>query len=134
MATSRRAEANSGTPFKLFWVSYFPFYTAFYLCKAALLTFYEPLFPIFMRKRRAVLWSVCAYTAMSFVVSIVLNLALCDPVWGNWALDPTGMCEGDSGVIVFHVSWSLHFSSDIVRTSFSHLAPLYSRPAPDAGS
>ena len=99
----------------MFWASYFPFISAFYLCKATLLTFYAPLFPEFMRKRRIVYWAVCIYTGLAFFVSMVLNLSACTPVSANWIFDEPGTCINDADNVVFVISWGLHFSSDIMR-------------------
>jgi hypothetical protein len=99
----------------LFWVSYFPFYTAFYLCKAALLAVYYVLFPTFMKKRRMALWAVIIYTAVSYVITMILNLSVCTPITTNWALDPGDSCIPNVSTILFQVSWCLHFTSDIMR-------------------
>ncbi|KAK1623504.1 hypothetical protein BDP81DRAFT_438982 [Colletotrichum phormii] len=55
-------EGYDGTPedvelvWKLQWSGQFPFFTAFYLCKATLLSLYARFFPIFMETRRKILW------------------------------------------------------------------------------
>ncbi|KAK1450096.1 hypothetical protein CMEL01_07432 [Colletotrichum melonis] len=60
-------EGYDGTPedlelvWKLQWSGQFPFFTAFYLCKATLLSLYARFFPIFMETRRKILWGTMVY-------------------------------------------------------------------------
>jgi hypothetical protein len=72
-----------------------------------------------MFKRRIVLWVVCTYSVASYIVTMVLNIVLCNPVPGNWALDQTEVCVPNISAILFQLSWALHFSSDVMRTSLS---------------
>ncbi|EXF77972.1 hypothetical protein CFIO01_08879 [Colletotrichum fioriniae PJ7] len=59
-------EGYDGTPedvelvWKLQWSGQFPFFTAFYLCKATLLSLYARFFPVFMEIRRKILWGTMA--------------------------------------------------------------------------
>ncbi|KAK7447304.1 hypothetical protein Landi51_07179 [Colletotrichum acutatum] len=46
---------------QLQWSGQFPFFTAFYLCKATLLSLYARFFPIFMETRRKILWGTMVY-------------------------------------------------------------------------
>jgi hypothetical protein len=61
-----------------------PFYTTFYLCKASLLAVFLQLFPIFMVKRRALLWAVVVYCILAYTVTISLHLFICYPVKRKW--------------------------------------------------
>jgi len=72
------------TNLKCSWVSNFPFFTALYMCKAAILSFYLQLFPTFMHLRRKILWAAITYTFISYVLSLLLNTFLCHPIRRNW--------------------------------------------------
>ncbi|KAF4425049.1 hypothetical protein F53441_14197 [Fusarium austroafricanum] len=71
---------------KLFWASSIPFFTTFYLCKAALLSVFLQVFPRTMRRRRIVLWS----------------------------RDPDTACPAAYFERTFQVAWALHFSGDLL--------------------
>ena len=66
------------------WASQFPFYLTFYFAKAALLAIYVRLFPVFMRKRRFILWTVIIYCAIAFGVTILATLFICQPFEAYW--------------------------------------------------
>ncbi|KAF7557235.1 hypothetical protein G7Z17_g840 [Cylindrodendrum hubeiense] len=100
---------------KLFWVSGVPFFTAFYLCKAALLALYLQLFPVFMVKRRIFLWITIVFIAIAYVVSLLMLFVMCRPIESNWSLDPATKCSNDSVAIIFQVTWSLHFFGDLLK-------------------
>jgi hypothetical protein len=70
--------------YKMIWVSQFPFDMTLYFAKAALLALYVRLFPVFMRKRRTVLWAVIVYTAAAYLVTELTSLLICRPIEGNW--------------------------------------------------
>ncbi|KAH7157306.1 hypothetical protein B0J13DRAFT_581522 [Dactylonectria estremocensis] len=99
---------------KLFWVSSIPFFTTFYLCKAALLAVFLQVFPKFMKKRRIFLWAIIAFVAVSYVVSILMVLCVCLPIETNWALDPNVACTPVKVAAVFYVAWALHFTGDLL--------------------
>ncbi|OHW93479.1 hypothetical protein CSPAE12_07917 [Colletotrichum incanum] len=83
-------EGFQGTPeeiefvWKLQWAGQFPFFTAFYLCKAALLTLYARFFPAFMQTRRKLLWGAMAYCGCAYIATIIASFVICRPVEGNW--------------------------------------------------
>ena len=66
------------------WISQFPFYLTFYFAKASLLSVYLRLFPVFMKKRRFILWAVIGYVAAAFLVTILVTIFICRPIEGNW--------------------------------------------------
>ncbi|KAH7012849.1 hypothetical protein EDB80DRAFT_569156, partial [Ilyonectria destructans] len=99
---------------KLFWVSNFPFYAGFYLSKAAILAFYEQLFPVVLRKRRFMLWMTVAYVACAWLVTTSVILFHCWPIEANWSLAPTVACPTSGAYVVFQIGWALHFSGDIL--------------------
>ncbi|KAK7428278.1 hypothetical protein QQZ08_005175 [Neonectria magnoliae] len=99
---------------KLSWVSSIPFFTTFYLCKAALLAVYLQVFPRFMTKRRIFLWSTVGFVAICYVVSILLVICTCIPVHINWSLNPDVTCAADNAPLVFRVGWALHFAGDLL--------------------
>ncbi|KAM0424901.1 hypothetical protein ACHAPT_009957 [Fusarium lateritium] len=95
---------------KMVWASVIPFFTTFYLCKAALVSVYLQLFPPFMKKRRMALWATIIYCVVAYVVSIALQLFLCFPIERNWSIkEPEKICPEDLLKIVFEVAWALHF-------------------------
>ncbi|KAH8729887.1 hypothetical protein BGZ61DRAFT_492057 [Ilyonectria robusta] len=99
---------------KLFWASSIPFFTTFYLCKAALLAVYLQVFPKFMKKRRIFLWGTIGFVAAAYIVSMLLVFCICLPIETNWSLDPETTCPNASVALVFQVGWALHFSGDIL--------------------
>ncbi|KAI8668618.1 hypothetical protein NCS57_00673500 [Fusarium keratoplasticum] len=70
---------------KMIWVSVIPFFTTFYLCKAALVSVYLQLFPPFMKKRR-----------------MLLSIK-----------EPEKICPEDDLKLVFEVAWALHFTGSL---------------------
>ncbi|KAF7557617.1 hypothetical protein G7Z17_g567 [Cylindrodendrum hubeiense] len=99
---------------KLFWVSSIPFFTTFYLCKAALLAVFLQVFPKFMRKRRIFLWCIIGYVAVSYIVSLLMVLCICLPIETNWSIDPDTTCPPAKVAFVFRLGWALHFTGDIL--------------------
>ncbi|KAM5344620.1 hypothetical protein ACJ41O_013155 [Fusarium nematophilum] len=99
---------------KLFWAANLPFFTTFYLCKAALLTVYLQIFPPFMRKRRILLWAVIGYVIVAYIVSVVMALFYCWPVQTSWSLDPAKACPASKGEQIFQLAWALHFAGDLM--------------------
>ncbi|KAH7120492.1 hypothetical protein EDB81DRAFT_914107 [Dactylonectria macrodidyma] len=100
---------------RIMWAGLIPYFTTFYLCKASLLAVYLQLFPIFMIKRRIALWVTVGYCAVAYVVTMCLVLFLCFPIDRNWTVtQPERMCDVDTIVIVFQVSWALHIFGSLV--------------------
>ncbi|KAJ3512517.1 hypothetical protein NM208_g15314 [Fusarium decemcellulare] len=99
---------------QLFFASYFPYYTTFYLCKAALLAVYLQVFPDFMVKRRIFLWVTIGFVAVSYVATIVLIFCICLPLERNWAISITESCPGWTYAVSFQVGWGLHFLGDLL--------------------
>ncbi|RMJ16010.1 hypothetical protein BHE90_008706 [Fusarium euwallaceae] len=99
---------------KMIWASVIPFFTTFYLCKAALVSVYLQLFPPFMKKRRMLLWATIIYCVIAYIVSIALQLFLCFPIERNWSIkEPEKICPEDALKIVFEVAWALHFTGSL---------------------
>ncbi|KAK2764111.1 hypothetical protein CKAH01_15850 [Colletotrichum kahawae] len=100
---------------KLIWVTIFPFFSALYFCKFALLATYLQLFPPFMTVLRKMLYATIAYCVSGYIVSISLQLFLCWPIERNWSFfsDPSGLCSIQIMTTIFHVSWALHFSANL---------------------
>lgn len=80
-----RLDNNTSPHLQLLWASQFPFFLTFNLAKATLLSIYMRLFPVFMVKRRIVVWAVIVYCAAAFVATIFLTLFICYPVERNWS-------------------------------------------------
>ncbi|CAI0642955.1 unnamed protein product, partial [Colletotrichum noveboracense] len=68
---------------KLIWVTIFPFFSALYFCKFALLATYLQLFPPFMTVLRKMLYATIVYCVSGYIVSISLQLFLCWPIERN---------------------------------------------------
>ncbi|KAH0431004.1 nacht and ankyrin domain protein [Colletotrichum camelliae] len=100
---------------KLIWVTLFPFFSALYFCKFALLATYLQLFPPFMTVLRKMLYATIAYCVSGYIVSMALQLFLCWPIERNWSFfsDPSGLCSIQIMTTIFHVSWALHFSANL---------------------
>ncbi|KAK1574464.1 uncharacterized protein LY79DRAFT_523820 [Colletotrichum navitas] len=98
---------------KLQWASQFAFFTAFYLCKAALLTLYARLFPPFMKTRRRILWATIVYCGCAYTATILTTFFICRPLRGNWVTDPAVACPADIYFRLFQIAWALNFAADI---------------------
>ncbi|KAK6206703.1 hypothetical protein QIS74_13191 [Colletotrichum tabaci] len=105
---------------RLFWASSIPFFTTFYLCKGALLAVYVQIFPIFMHRRRMLLWAAIVYCGLAYLTSIILLFTICLPLSKHWSMTDSVvgtenvMCSASSPAIVFQVGWALHFFADIL--------------------
>ncbi|KAK1995864.1 hypothetical protein LX36DRAFT_138931 [Colletotrichum falcatum] len=98
---------------KLQWASQLLFFTAFYLCKTALLTLYARMFPAFMNTRRKILWATIIYCGCAYIATIVTTFFICRPLEGNWATDPAVACPVEVFFQLFHIAWALNFAADI---------------------
>ncbi|KAK1689356.1 hypothetical protein BDP55DRAFT_652967 [Colletotrichum godetiae] len=113
-------EGYDGTPedvklvWKLQWSGQFPFFTAFYLCKATLLSLYARFFPIFMETRRKILWGTMVYCSCAYVTNMLTILLICRPVQGNWSQDPAVACNPIVFARVFQIAWALNFAADLM--------------------
>ena len=67
-----------------FWISNFPFYTTFDLCKGSILALYLQIFPRHLKIYLAMLYTVIAYSAIGYIVSVSLALFMCYPVQRQW--------------------------------------------------
>jgi len=75
-----------------------------------------------MKKRRIVLWMVVAYTAAAWIITMVVNVSLCRDIRGYWWVDPKMVdehCVPSSVLVLWLVTWTVHFSSDIMRESLT---------------
>ncbi|KAM5387037.1 hypothetical protein ACJZ2D_000330 [Fusarium nematophilum] len=101
---------------KIIYASTFPFFTALYFCKFAFLATYHQLFPVFMRPLRWALYITMAYCITGYLVSVSVQLFLCWPIEGNWnySTNPDSVCSTDVTPKIFLISWSLHFSANII--------------------
>ncbi|KAH6956314.1 hypothetical protein DER45DRAFT_566497 [Fusarium avenaceum] len=98
----------------LLFTSNFPFYTTFYLCKAALLAVYLQAFPDYMVKRRMFLWLTIWFVAISYVVTLLVIFCICLPLDRHWDLSPSRTCSPRTYVITFNVGWGLSFMGDLL--------------------
>ncbi|KAF5565802.1 integral membrane protein [Fusarium phyllophilum] len=98
---------------KLLWICALPFFTAFYLCKAALLAVYRQVIPVHMHKRRMFLWATALYVALSYIVTMVLPFCVCIPVTRFWSLEPDNKCPRNAAMMFLKTSWALHFAGDV---------------------
>ncbi|EXA46307.1 hypothetical protein FOQG_17257 [Fusarium oxysporum f. sp. raphani 54005] len=98
---------------KLLWICALPFFTAFYLCKAALLAVYRQVIPVHMHKRRMFLWATALYVALSYIVTMVLPFCVCIPVTRFWSLEPDNKCPHNAANMFLKTSWALHFAGDV---------------------
>ncbi|RGP59531.1 hypothetical protein FSPOR_11288 [Fusarium sporotrichioides] len=99
---------------KLLFASNFPFYTTLYLCKAVLLSVYLQVFPEFMTKRRKFLWATIWFTAISYVITILLIFCICLPLDRHWELNANMTCQTWTYAVNFNVGWALSFLGDIL--------------------
>ncbi|KAK2016787.1 hypothetical protein LZ32DRAFT_601180 [Colletotrichum eremochloae] len=98
---------------QLQWASQFPFFTAFYLCKAALLTLYARFFPAFMKTRRRILWATIVFCGCAYTATILGTFFICRPLKGNWVIDPAVACPVEVFFQLFQIAWALNFTADI---------------------
>ncbi|KAF4445335.1 hypothetical protein F53441_10884 [Fusarium austroafricanum] len=99
--------------YKLYYFTNYPFYTTFYLSKAALLSVYLQIFPDFMVKRRRFIWAIIIYVAMGYVITILVLSLSCLPTWRNWSLSPE-RCSIEVIKVEFEISWALNITGDIL--------------------
>ncbi|KAL0765961.1 hypothetical protein CaCOL14_011702 [Colletotrichum acutatum] len=99
---------------QLQWSGQFPFFTAFYLCKATLLSLYARFFPIFMETRRKILWGTMVYCGCAYITNILTLLLICRPLQGNWSQDPAIACSPIVFAQVFQIAWALNFAADLM--------------------
>ena len=90
-----------------------------YYPKAAILSLYFELFPLFlepcpdsMTKLRMALSIVTAYTVASWITTLGLNTFYCPNVPDNWSQED-GSCSVFNSMLVLQISWVLNFSADI---------------------
>uniref|UniRef100_A0A8H7K1X5 Rhodopsin domain-containing protein n=1 Tax=Bionectria ochroleuca TaxID=29856 RepID=A0A8H7K1X5_BIOOC len=99
---------------KLSSFSTIPFLSIFYLCKVLLVTLYIDLFPLFMTKRRIILWAAVAYIIIVYLLSILIFICVCILVQRNWTTNPQEACPASSVTVFFRVSWALNFIGDLI--------------------
>lgn len=90
---------------------------------------YLDIFPVFMRKRRIILWMTIVYTILALVTTLVFAFRLCYPVDRFWYVPPirrwnrfnkhrnlrqANACSGIQGKTIFVVNWSLNFAGDVL--------------------
>ncbi|KAH8702978.1 hypothetical protein GQ44DRAFT_664387 [Phaeosphaeriaceae sp. PMI808] len=97
---------------KYIWAGNTPFFTSFYLSKAALLAFYWQIIPEFLKTSRRLLYSTIVYCIIAYTTTMSLNIFLCFPIERNWALGPTA-CIYEPGT-VFTSAWALNLFSDLI--------------------
>ncbi|KAM5358992.1 hypothetical protein ACJZ2D_014817 [Fusarium nematophilum] len=99
---------------RLFWASSIPYFTTLYLCKAALLVLYLQLFPRFMHKRRACLWSTIILVALSYTTSIIMVFVVCLPIERHWSVDQATSCPPSRSTLLFQVTSGLNLLGDVL--------------------
>ncbi|KAH7000496.1 hypothetical protein EDB80DRAFT_895731 [Ilyonectria destructans] len=99
---------------KAYWFSQIPFFVAVYLCKAALLSMYLEIFPVFMRKRRIFSWMTICYNILALVATLVVTYRLCYPIDRLWDINLERACPGSLGKKMFNISWALNFAGDML--------------------
>ncbi|KAH7126523.1 hypothetical protein B0J13DRAFT_149012 [Dactylonectria estremocensis] len=99
--------------FKMLWMFNIPFFSTLYLCKAALLSMYLPIFPIFMGKRRIFLWMTIVFVFLSYLITMVLLFCICTPIESVWDLEPRS-CPDSRKLIFFVLTWALHLFGDLL--------------------
>lgn len=101
------------TAMKYFFLSGFPFYTAFYLCKASILNFYFQIFPSHAHSFRFALYFVLTYTTAALIVTITLYFTQCIPLERQWSLGPDA-CSFERAIRVYTIAWGLNISCDML--------------------
>lgn len=99
---------------KAYWFSLIPFFGAVYLCRAALLSMYLEIFPVFMRKRRIFLWMTICYNFLALLATFVVTYRLCYPMDRLWDLNLERACSGALGKQIFNITWALNFVGDML--------------------
>ncbi|KAK6342464.1 hypothetical protein TWF718_007867 [Orbilia javanica] len=98
------------TLMKISYASYYPYILELWGVKFSFLALYYTLVSSRLPKLRLVLHFITGYTAITLIISIVLNLAWCTPISRNWALDSTDHANCFSSLVpdlipvVFHIS------------------------------
>ncbi|KAH7007731.1 hypothetical protein EDB80DRAFT_614529 [Ilyonectria destructans] len=99
---------------KTLWLMQIPFWAACLLSKAALLSMYLQVFPVFMRRRRIFLWAIIIYTTLSYVVSFIMLFSICRPMSTYWNLNSHSTCPTARANLIFYVPWPIQFMSNLL--------------------
>ncbi|EEU37634.1 uncharacterized protein NECHADRAFT_26462, partial [Fusarium vanettenii 77-13-4] len=76
----------------------------------SLLATYFQIFPIFMVKRRALLWATTVYCLLAYLTTLGLQLFSCLPLERHWVITrPIEECGPKWLPLIFQVAWGLHF-------------------------
>ncbi|UQC86505.1 uncharacterized protein CLUP02_12006 [Colletotrichum lupini] len=97
---------------QLQWSGQFPFFTAFYLCKATLLSLYARFFPIFMETRRKILWGTMVYCGCAYGTNMLILLLISK--FSSRSQDPAVACSPIVFAQVFQIAWALNFAADLM--------------------
>ncbi|KAK1974725.1 hypothetical protein LZ30DRAFT_393926 [Colletotrichum cereale] len=105
------SEEESVYVYKMFYISWFPFYIQQYCNKGTLLALYYQIFSNGSTKTRIALACIVVYCSAGFITNMCMLLFLCK--WGCfWSY--TDYCSNRCGLITDNLGWAFHFSSEIL--------------------
>ncbi|KAK6519219.1 hypothetical protein TWF281_003055 [Arthrobotrys megalospora] len=98
---------------KIIYGSVLPYYTALWLVKCALLSFYYSIIPTSLTAHRKALHFVTAAVLMSMFGVLSINIFWCMPVNRNWSLNKEDICFSFATIPVFIISTACNILTDI---------------------
>ncbi|KAK6358798.1 hypothetical protein TWF730_008117 [Orbilia blumenaviensis] len=98
---------------KIIYGSVLPYYTALWLVKCALLSFYYTIIPTSMTAHRKALHIVTAAVLISMFGVLSINIFWCTPVTRNWSLNKDDICFSFATIPVFIISTACNILTDI---------------------
>ncbi|RVD87261.1 uncharacterized protein DFL_001503 [Arthrobotrys flagrans] len=106
------------TLMKISYAFYFPYILELWGVKFSFLALYYGLVSSQLPKLRLTLHFITGYTAITLIISIVLNLAWCTPISRNWALDSADRTTCFTGLVPTLVPVVFHISSNFALYLF----------------
>ncbi|KAK6331433.1 hypothetical protein TWF730_004515 [Orbilia blumenaviensis] len=103
---------------KISYASYFPYILELWGVKFSFLALYYGLVRSQLPKLRLALHFITGYTAITLIISIVLNLTWCTPIPRNWALDQRDHATCFTGLVPDLVPVIFHISSNFAIYTF----------------
>ncbi|KAF3210936.1 hypothetical protein TWF192_000037 [Orbilia oligospora] len=98
---------------KIIYGSVLPYYTALWLVKCALLSFYYTIIPPSLTAHRKALHFVTAAVLISMFGVLSINIFWCMPVSLNWSLNKEDICFSFATIPVFIISTACNILTDI---------------------
>jgi len=97
---------------KIVYVETSIYYSLMYCIKWSMISFYFELFPKSQKKLRTALKITTYFTVLSWAVSLLVKLFICQPMHSNW--NPDNYCNTNTSYVSNGTQWALHCATDVV--------------------